>query len=567
MTHTDVKLAELVRKAQHARTAMQQQWLSFWEELAHYFYQNRKDFISQNVAGDERFDDVWLSEPEIARRTLGAALGSLLRPPGVRWIKARARKHALNVIPAVRIWLDNVARITYDAIYDPRARFEERAAECDQDIVTFGTADIQVTVDEQAGHFVFQTHSIKDVLPFENALGVVDTVKFFVEWRLDKIIEVFGKEQLTPDLRAEVEKGINADFDKTFELLNVIAPTEKLERFGLGSQGGFPVTSLWIAVKEKKLISKKGMRINPHNIIKWESVTNEPYGRSPCMVALPGARLANTIAASIIELTEKRGNPPLTAPADVIRGEVESFSGGLTLYDGAGFQFQGSPIKPIDLGADPETAAELLRAQLREVGRALFLDILAPNPEGDSDFTQFDQAAQNARFQTQVQPVMARVETEYSGGIVDRVFNTLLLLKVFPPPPPEIENEQIDFIYDSPIRAATERTEALTNLQAFNAMGPLNDIAGDNIDMDKTYRKTLVGLGFDTANFKDPAVVAEERAQKQQLALAEKAAAIAKDAAPAIKAAGDAGLAADQLGLLGGQQDQGQLPPPDAGAA
>ena len=316
---SEENIAGLVTRAVKQRED-NRQWMQFFDELAHMYNPELETFTAEQTPGTERFDEIYISSPQLSRQKFASAIGSFLRPPGTRWLKARARKTPLNFKPEIRAWLDNAARITYDALYDPRALFEERAAECDDQIATFNNGILSLHLDKPKGHFVFKCHSLKDVSPLYDHRGHNIGAQIFVKKKLKHILEMFPEEQLTPKFRQERDKGIKG-LDTEFELLNLVLPNDEL--FGFQKRDRFPSVSLWISVQEKILIDRKGLLFNPYIFVRINSTTGEKFGRGPSTMALNDARTANSIAAALLELTEKRADPPLTAPADVIRGSVD----------------------------------------------------------------------------------------------------------------------------------------------------------------------------------------------------------------------------------------------------
>ena len=66
------------------------------QELAYNFYPERADFTTQRALGTEFAIDLFDSAPVLARRDLGNARASMLRPRGSEWFIPQTSDDNLN---------------------------------------------------------------------------------------------------------------------------------------------------------------------------------------------------------------------------------------------------------------------------------------------------------------------------------------------------------------------------------------------------------------------------------------------------------------------------------------
>lgn len=512
------------------------QWNSLWQDVAKLFDPNRAEFLTDSLDGDERDEDLFIATPQLAKRNLATAISTMLRPPGRTWFKARAKSESLNRNPDVRAWLDRATAITYDQMYDARARFEEHASEVDSDLVTFGTGILFIGVDRGQGHLIFRTHGLRDVVLIENAQALIDGIYMWRKLTASKIEQMFGAENLSRRV-AEALRAQNPKPDQMFEILHVVLPNEEFARSGF-QLGRLPYTSMWIDPKEKHIFSESGFWEFPFAVPRWDTSTNETYGRSPAMTALPDARVANAIARTLLRAGEKAVDPPLTAPADMLRGDIELFAGGLTLYDGQGFQFQGPPVRPIELGKNMPLGLEILQQYEQRIFAIFFRDILElPNRP---DLTAEEVRARTDEFLREAAPVFARIEADYNARVVERCFAILARLGAFGEAPEALQGREIEFEYESPIKFARDRERATRVLEGINnvsLMAQVNPEVLDNINWDNTTKLVMRDLGVPEeilANEQAIAQLRQARAEQQQMQQAALAAQTAGDAAGAL---------------------------------
>jgi hypothetical protein len=299
-------------------------------------------------------------------------------------------------------------------------------------------------------------------------------------------------------------------------------------------------------------------------------MTGEVYGRSPAMVALPDARLANAVTKTMIEAGEKALDPPLTAPADMIRGDVELYAGGLTLYDSSGFAYQGDPIRPVQLGKIPDKIYEFLGETERRIYAAFYRDVLELPNTAEKDITATEINARMDQYLRQAAPVFARIEAQYNAPLINRVFELLAANSMFPDAPPQLQGQEIQFEYESPVKQAREKAKAIKMLEGLQSVLPMVEAKPeimDNIDMDITVRMILQNFGFPQEAMAPMETMQQIRAARAKEAEMAKMAMMAQQAGPAMAQGITAAAKAKESGLI--PQDEnfpesisGLIPPP-----
>jgi Bacteriophage head to tail connecting protein len=538
----DKSIEAIVGDAKRARDG-RSQWMSLWDTLAKHFLPER-EFLTREMPGTERMDELFTSVPILARRALATAVSTMLRPANRQWFRATAKDERLNQLTEVRLWLDMVTRLTLAKLYDPRARFEEKAAEVDNDLVTFGTGILYMGVDRAAGHFVFRCSSLRDACIAENERGHIDRMYEWPCMTLSQIVGTWGIDNL-PKRLTDKAGGTRPKWDEDIELLHVVIPNVEYAHYGFAGPGRLPFLSLWIDPTSRELIEQSGFYEFPYAVPRWDVMAQEVYGRSPAMTALPDARVLNAIAKTFLQAGEKAVNPPLTAPADMLRGEVELFAGGLTLYDAQGFQFQGPPIRPIDLGANIPLTQEIMQGYEERIFGAFYRDILMlPNRP---DMTAEEIRARTDEFLRQAAPVFARVEADYNAAIVERAFSVLLREGIFGKPPDVLQGKEIEFQYESPVKAVRERARALSAMEAIASVGQMAALkpeVTDNINFDDAARLVMRDLGAPEIIVATNEQAGAIREQRNAMMMAQQAAAVAQQGGDAAQSVmGAAGMA------------------------
>ena len=214
----------------------------------------------------------------------------------------------------------------------------------------------------------------------------------------------------------------------------------------------------------------------------------------------------------------------------------------------------GAPIGVLDMGKNMPLGLDMQTAVRQQVEAAFFKNVFGL-PINGPRMTATEILERREEFSRTIGPVFGRLEADYIGHIVERVFSIMMRAGQFPPfPDVGVDEVKIDFEYMSPIQKARKETELASLGRAFEILAPLMEIdptVADNIDADQIVRDLPEAGGIPQKWLRTKADVEERRAaraQQQQEAAAIQA---AKPVAGAIKdIAGAAGMA--DGGGLGG---------------
>lgn len=554
----DDSLAAIVKRAK-ARREADRQWMITFEELAHYFHSFRKGFITDYSEAEDLQQDIWGSSPELARRKLCEFLVACMCPKDRVWPGVKPKDRTLLQHSSVRQWCQQVGQILYAIIYDPEVNFTEKMNELMDDAGTFGTAVPYIDYDAKKRALSLQVKYLKNFSFESDGVGKVTACYCFEEWPLGTIIDKLcdGDHTKLPRELQEVWTSPQCNPMKCYEVLHIIMPNNEFERYGMGPNR-FPFKSIWCmpAYLDAGALAEGGYFSNPYPVVRWYRRSKEVWGRSLAMIALPDARLYQSVAAALLEITEKQGNPPMQGPLDILRGEIELFPGGFTAFDSSGFQFQGDPLRPVQLGANPALTSEYLQYLESKIDKVFYADVLAL-PEQTGKSTLEDQAAWQGRIAQVLAPVFSRVEAEALPPIMDRIVDIAVRKQAFPPKPDELIGQPLEYDWDNVVadmRSMAEAQRDIGTLGAGAQMAELMPEAMENIDGDAFWRGTYGKMKMPEQYLRPMEDVQASREQRQQMQEAAQMAEIAKSAGPGLKS----GLEAAQLA----QGQQGILPAP-----
>lgn len=447
---------------QKALAANRAQWDGHWRELADLFLPRRADFSAGSPSGGKRSSGQFDGVPMQAARGLAATLDGLLKPKSERWFHVRAEDDDLNELEDVKNWIDRVEDRMWAALYDPRARFLQRSAEVDRDLVVFGTGVLFVgdRIENKGGTALeFRSFHLRNSFIAESADGAVDTVfrRFTLSAR--QAVQKFSRAELHETIRRAAER----EPDKDFTFLHVVTPRSD-GGSGKTPRLAMPFASLWIDVANEALVAEGGFQEMPYIVPRWDTATDEIYGRSPAMVALPDAATLNQQAKTILRAGHKAVEPPLLVPNDGVNSAPRTWPGGLTYYDTSILaQTQGrTPVFPLDTGANIPLGRQLQQDSRDQIWGAFFRNALNL-PAAGPQMTATEILERKAEFVRTIGPTFGRLEADYTEPLIERVFNVLLRAGAFGPLdliPAALQGARIRFKFVSPVAKAVQQLEA-----------------------------------------------------------------------------------------------------------
>tara|TARA_Y100000310_G_C20696293_1_gene825955 strand:- start:2648 stop:4306 length:1659 start_codon:yes stop_codon:yes gene_type:complete len=498
---------------------------SLWQEIAEHFYPERADFTVKREFGEEFAADLETSYPLLARRDLGNAIGTMLRPRGMEWFELRLARPDREDNQALR-WMQWAASIQRRAMYDKRASFVRATKEGDNDWAAFGQAVISVEMNAARDALLFRSWHLGNVAWLENADGMIDTV--YRRWKPERrqMIELWGKHP-----RAKLsEKIIGDDYEKrkfeTVNCLHCIMPTEKYEPPVGEPRSTKQYVSLHIDVDHEEIILTEFVDRMIYVIPRWQTVSGSQYAHSPATVcALPEARLLQSMTGTLLEAGEKATNPPLIATQEAIAGNIATYAGGVTWADAKYDERLGDVLRPITQDLRGIPLGMELRLDTRDIiSEAFFLSKIAL-PLKNEEMTAFEVQQRVTEFIRNAAPLFEPMEDEYNGQLCEESFAVLQANGGFGSPfdmPRSLQGQETVFQFQSPLRDAYERQKGQKFLETKQMLAQaveLDPATAYMVDARESLRDVLNGLNV-PARWMRPerqvTALAEEERKKQQ---------------------------------------------------
>lgn len=320
------------------------------QELALNFYPERADFTTERALGDEFAIDLYDSEPVRCRRDLGNARASMLRPAGREWARAETTDPQINKEPQTSRFLDWINQRLRAEIYQPDTGFVEAEKAADQDLVTFGNAvkTVESEIDRDGKRIMLiRNWHLRDMAWLDDKTGVrQDYAARRFKASARHIRQMFPE----AELHADVQKALDEDKDKEFNLCHVMMRADEYEYNRKPKRGRkAPWVSVYYDSEHKMLLRERPSERFRYVIDRWGRISGSQYGYSPAaMTALPDARGMQTMMMVYLEAGEKQLDPPLLGVRKAIIGEVDVSAGAINWVDGDKYnETMGAALAPL----------------------------------------------------------------------------------------------------------------------------------------------------------------------------------------------------------------------------
>jgi len=529
MAQVNPLIAQLDRRYKTLQS-QRSNWEKHWQELADYMLPRKADITKKRTQGDKRTELIYDGTAVHAVELLSSSLHGMLTSPSTPWFSMRYRDPALQTDDAANEWLELCMDQMYQAFN--RSNFQQEIHELYYDLVVFGTAAFYVEGDKEG--LRFSARHIAEVTVAEDQNGKVDTVyrKFKITARA--AAQRFGEENMP----AQMMKDLKNDPHNEHDLVHVVYPRGETKGALAKNKA---IASVYYRADCKSLISEGGFDDFPFMVPRFVKDSVSTYGRSPAMNALPDVKMVNKMSETTIRAAQKQIDPPLMVPDDGFVLPVRTTPGALNFYRTG----TRDRLEPLQIGANNPLGLNMEEQRRNAIRQAFYVDQLLMS-QGPA-MTATEVLQRNEEKMRLLGPVLGRLQSELLQPLISRSFALLLRSGLLPAAPEQLQGQDIDIEYVSPLAKAQRLTDLQSMLRGFEVMMQVGEIAPvmDYLDPDKLVQYLVEVTGIPARVIRSDQEVAElreeqaeQQAQQQQIEQQMMSAEAAGKIAPLVKAAG-----------------------------
>ena len=398
-----------------------------------------------------------------AVRVATAGMRSGLMSSSRPWFKLKPGVTGHEVDQAGQAWFDEVESRIYAVLAG--SNFYGCGTQMFEDSIVFGTAPMLLYEDRNdvircynpaAGEYFLGNGSDNRVNSFYRTFNMT----------LLQIIQMFGVENVGPELQtAWMQK--SQMLDTEYIVAHAVEPNFPVNMPGMPAnlgvvQGGFAyreVFWLWGRATPAPL-SVKGFRDQPFIVNRWATTSNDPYGRSAGMDALPDILQLHQMGRRQAEAIEKMIRPPMQASVE-LKSQPSSILPGRVTYV-KDFERGGmKPIYQIEPNISHLTALE--EKIEKRIEKWFFNDLfqMLENMEGVQPRNELEINERRGEKMQVLGPIVESAEQDLAVAL-RRIYAIMARRGLIPPRPASLRTIPLDIEILSMIALAQRASETAT---------------------------------------------------------------------------------------------------------
>lgn len=491
---------------------------SHWQDVTNHLLPDRADYLVQRTPGARRMQFVYDSGPGEALDRFAAGLHSRLTSPTQLWFMLRAEDDKVDQDPDARAWLDDTTQRMYATFNSARHNFASQSHELYLDLGSIGNGCMAV-LDSPRIDTLFSTRHMRECVWEENDEDRVDALTRRWEYTAKQAMQSWG-----PRAGEKVAKAFEDKPDTKFAFLHSVRPRKQRNPLR-GDNQHMAWESVYVSEADRSIISVGGFNEFPYLAARFAKSPGETYGRGPGLRALPDIKMLMEMVKTIIKAAQKIVDPPLMLPDDGYVLPIRTVPGGL-IFHRPGIRDE---LKPLETKGNIQIGLEMLNRLEGKIMRQFYADMMTmpadpadPASAGKGVTATFTQYQLDMWMQL-LSPMLARLNSEFLGPLIDRVFalkwRKSMTLRFGPgaplaPPPSILSGRPLRVEYVSPIAIAQKASanDNITRLvQMAVTMIQLNPAAAQSLDTDEILRIAARNLNTPARVLKTPERIAAEQ--------------------------------------------------------
>lgn len=516
--------AKIIKRSEELFTSVERtQSETVWNELLEFMLNNQHGPFHSSInagignslvssPGAKKTRRLFDSTAMQSVQELASSFQGTLTNPATIWSTLRYTDEVLNNDEGAVNWLAAANKAIHTKLNE--SNFNTEIAKSYQSFVAL--ANMALLHEEDAtGGFRFTAVHLGQIAWSEDRFGVVDTVYRKFSMTAYQAFERWGME-----LSDDIIKHLDKDPNKEFEFLHAIYPRPKAEvrlnEFGLAIASARPIASVYVSLKDRKVVENGGYYEMPIYVTRWGLMPGERYGRGPSHLALPDTRTLNKTIELTLRAAAKQIDPPILANQRDIFGQLDMRPGSLSIVR----DLRGISSLPVNTNMQ---AVELNIARLTEsIRKIFFLDkLLLPPRTETGEMTAYEVSQRIEQMQRVLGPVLSRVNNELLNPLIVRCFKALLRNNMLPELPPILQERgvDVDIVFVNQLARAQQIQDVSTMqqwVQGLAMIAQLDPSVVDNINADGIARHMAKVMGVPEEAVQNSDVVRQVRDQRAQ---------------------------------------------------
>lgn len=544
------KRRRLDRRLNHLKTVRTEQE-ALWRDLADFVRPDRLRLVATTRKGDHPRAKIRDNAGTMALRIMASGMHSGITSPTRPWFRLTTADPELADAPSVKEYLATVESRMRQVF--SRSNFYTTVHTLYADMGLFGQGVALLHEDDdRVIHLSQLLHG--EFWISTNHLGIVDTLYRRIPMTVEQVMRRWPKTAST-STRNLWERGNKDDWIEIYQAIEprVERDPNRIDKLNM------PFASVyWEAgvadIGTAGILEEGGYRSNPILAPRWDVISTDHYGVGPGADALPDIKSLQLMQLRKLEAIDKMVRPPMKGPTSLRNARQSLLPGSITYVDdpnGQGF----TPAMQVQLRI--AELAEDQRQHQDKVREAFFADVflMISQMDGVQPRQNMEIIERKEEKMLMLGPVLERVHGELLQPSIDRTYEIMNERGLLPPPPPELEGQDMEIEFVS-ILAQAQKAVATGSIErtlslAGNLAGAFPSIL-DKVDADEALDRYAELVGAPPSMILADDRVNEIRKEREAKAQQEKQIAQAAELAPAVKSGADAAKVLSETNATGG---------------
>jgi len=439
-----------------------------WKEVVHYCFPAERPEYSTfggntTTRGQRRTNPV-CSYPVVFTQRLGSSIHSNAFPANDYWFDFAIIGEKGETSEESRVWCRQARDVVHRKIRQGTNFYQESHAMM-VGLAAFGTAGFYTYY--KAGRLHFRYIPIhKNFYIESNSDGEIDTVALLHEWTAKEAIEEYGAENVGAQVLSAFKAGV--DSGTRYSYVQLIYPKKVYGEAYSPKKGGKPYGDITVELDGGRVVKEEQLSGFPFAIPRFMVYSDDLYGRSPAMAAMPDIKAANALRKALLDASVRAVNPPMFINS--LMGNINTAAGAVNKIAGVDKNSVWTYPVPTDFPAGKELMADLLES----LKQAFYIDVFQAIEQ--QKYMTATEVTERVRQKVEsISPIVTRLQKEFSSRVVLRCLNLLIEHGDLEPPPSKVggKNASLKVAYISSLDAMMQQGVAAKTMNFVNQLNLL----------------------------------------------------------------------------------------------
>ena len=439
-------------------------YMSRWREIRKYQLPYVGQFDgedNESTAANRKDTHIYHGVSWEANQIFAAGIMSGLTPPNRKWFRMAFEAQDISDNTKLGAVLDERMNIINGVL--ERSNFYTVIHSCYLELA-FGQAPLGIFPDSRNGvHFV--SYPIGSYAIETGPDGTIDYFCRKYKMSARQLVDKFGEENVPENIRQELD-GNGTGLKASHTVIWYVEPNRMADKNKLGGQY-LPYLSVYYVEgsEENEFLYIGGFYEFPVPVARYLITGNESYGKGPGWFAEGDSKALQLMEKDRLVAIELTVKPPMQGSPDIANKGINMIPGGKTYRPG------NDKVEPLfNVATNLQHLEAAIEQQVDRIKREYNANLFMMLDElSDKTMTAREVLERNQEKMAILGPVVQRMQFEFLGRIIERVYNILDRAHFFPEPEDEelaqiLAQQEIKIEYISPL-AQAQKMSGLVNIE------------------------------------------------------------------------------------------------------